>query len=319
MKKMLLVAITTLSLVGPWGCGKLSSPMAPVTRNSTTSTPSVPSPIYVNAWSSAGAVPLINPQGIAIDANQNVYVTDLTLNEVFKFDSNGTLLAQWGNTGTTTLDQPTGIAVQNGNVYVADSANSRIVKYDASGTVQAILSPMNGDYYLFLYPTGVSFDAAGNLYVSDNSDEVYEFNSSLQLTAQFGASGISAGAFDYPVVSSEDTNGNMYVVNNNSDNVVKFNPQLNTLATWGATGDQAGQFYGPSDVKLDSNGNVYVVDSGNDRIQVFNAQGTFLTQWGQGGDASQNLNGPNSMAFDAAGNAYVVDTGNDRIVKYTFN
>jgi tripartite motif-containing protein 71 len=320
MKKLFLLSIVSLSLAGPWGCGRMSSPTSPASQNNSSITAStVPQAVYASAWSAAGTGHLINPEGIAVDASHNVYATDMYLDEVFKYDGNGNPLAQWGNSGDTTLDQPQGVAVYNGNVYVADGSNARVVEYDPNGNVLALVRPESADGGLFTYPTGISFDQAGNMYVSDNSDEVYEFNSSLQLTNQWGASGFTQGLFNYPVVSAEDNSGDIYVVDNNSDNVVKFNPRQGTSSTWGQSGSQAGQFDGPSDVKLDSQGNVYVVDTGNNRVEVFNSNGTYLTQWGQGGSSSQNLNGPESMSIDSNNNVYVVDNGNQRVVKYTLN
>ncbi len=321
MKKLLsLSALANILLLGPWGCGHMSNMTAPVLKSSSSQQVStVPNPSYAAAWSQAGSVSFGNPQDVAVDENNNVYVTDAYLGEVFKFDSNGRLLAQWGNTGANALSDPNGIAVENGNIYVADSSNDRIVEYDPNGNMLAQLCPETADgYYMFVFPTGISFDPSGNLYVTDNSDQVYQFNSSLQLTAQWGASGTANGAFNYPVDSVEDGSGNIYVVDNNSDNVVKFNPSLNSIATWGQSGSQNGQFQGPNDVKMDSNGNVYVVDTGNDRVEVFNIDGTYETQWGNV-SGSQGLSWPTGIALDSNGNAYVVDNGNNRIVKYTLN
>lgn len=315
MKKNLLSALLTLSLLGPWGCSKVYMPMSPNSSSSST----VPTPKFAAAWTKAGSTPLSNPQGIAADGNGNVYVVDTNADEVFKFDSNGNLKAQWGNMGNITLDLPSGAAVYNGNLYVADSGNERVVEYDSNGNVLAVLSPTgsNGGL-LFAYPTGVSFDQQGNLYVADNSNAVYEFNSSLRLTAQWGT-GSTQGIFSYPVVSVEDKSGNIYVANYNGNDIIKVNAQQSTVSSWGQSGSQTGDFASPSDVKMDSNGNVYVVDTGNNRVQVFNSNGTYLTLWGQGSNASENLNQPSNITLDGNGNAYVADTGNARVVKYSLN
>ncbi len=319
MKKFFSLSVLVILITqGPWGCGHIQNPTSPLVKSSNEPS-TTPNPSYVAAWSKAGSVSFVNPQCVAVDENNNIYVTDMYLGEVFKFGTNGNLLAQWSNTGTNILNEPNGIMVENGNIYVADSGNDRIVEFDPNGNMLAQLCPAGSDGYdLFVYPTGISFDPSGNLYVADNSDQVYQFNSSLQLSAQWGVSGSTNGAFNYPVVSAEDGLGNVYIVNNNADNIVKFNPALNNVATWGRIGSQNGQFEGPNDVKLDSNGNVYVVDTGNNRIEVFTTTGTYQIQWGNVSN-SQGLNGPTGIALDSNGNAYVVDNGNNRIVKYTLN
>lgn len=317
--KILLLMIMGLSLAGPWGCAKMSNITAPVSKSNVTSgSPSVPQAVYAGVWSATGTGNLANPVGIAMDTNNNVYATDMDLDQVLKYGSNGNFLAQWGNSGNTTLDQPQGMTVYNGNIYVADGSNARVVEYDTNGNELAQISPVVDDARLFVYPTGISFDQAGNMYVSDNSDEVYEFNTSLELTNQWGATGFTSGLFDYPVVSAEDNSGNIYVVNNNSDNVVKFNPAQGTSSVLGQYGSGNGQFSGPNDVKFDAQGNVYVVDTGNSRVEVFNSNGTYLTQFGQGGTAAQNLSWPYSISISST-SAYVVDNGNKRIVEYTLS
>jgi DNA-binding beta-propeller fold protein YncE len=63
------------------------------------------------------------PAYVAADENANIYVTDVNLNLVSKYSSTGTLLAQWGSTGTGNgqFSCPTGVAVDlQQNVFVAD-------------------------------------------------------------------------------------------------------------------------------------------------------------------------------------------------------
>ena len=314
-----LTILAALTFIGSWGCGHITNPTSPMSKSNTTSA-TIPNPVYTSAWSNAGSTAFVNPQGIAVDINHYVYVTDLYLGEVFKFDENGSLLAQWGNTGADPLNEPMGIAVENGNIYVADAANARIVEYSPTGEILAKLTPTTADgNYLFDYPTGISFDTLGNLYVADNTNEVYEFNTSLQLVNQWGNNGATRGLFNYPVDAVEDSSGNVYVANNNMDNVIKFNINTSLASTWGQSGQQNGQFNGPSDVALDSSGDVYVVDTGNNRVQIFDASGAYLSQFGNVLNSTQGLNFPESMAIDTNGTVYVVDNGNNRIVKYTLN
>lgn len=68
-------------------------------------------------------------EGIAIDADDNVYVTDRNNERVQKFTTDGTFISKWGNGAE--LDVPVGIAVDptTGDVYVADVGNDRIQRY----------------------------------------------------------------------------------------------------------------------------------------------------------------------------------------------
>src|SRR5436309_3014144 len=76
------------------------------------------------------------PAGIAVDGDSNVYVTDYGLDRVLKFAGDGTLVSQWGSSGSAPaqFSAPFGIAVDSGSVYVVDQLNSRVQKFATDGT-----------------------------------------------------------------------------------------------------------------------------------------------------------------------------------------
>lgn len=309
MKNSKSVAILSILLGALFqGCGHLDTPFSPASSSPVASAATMTAPSYVGSFNVGQDATNTYAAGIAYDPTQNVlYVTDADMNLVYKYSVGGQLLAQWG----ATLDQPQGIAVHNGNVYVADSGNARIVEYDGNGNVVTTLQPTNGAYYLFIYPTGVFLDGQGNLYVADNSDTIYRFDTTMTLTGQFTGN----GQLDFPANAAEDPNGNIFVANYNTDQVLKLQSSGALISSWGQQGSANGQFNGPNDVKVDSKGNVYVADSLNDRVQTFDTNGNFLAQWG----AAQGLSEPNAMTFDTSDNLYVIDSGNSRVVKYSAN
>ena len=76
------------------------------------------------------------PTGIALDGDENVYITDEWLNRVSVFDKDGTLLSTWGShgTGDGELNRISGIALDSdGNVYLVDSLNHRIQTFTGDG------------------------------------------------------------------------------------------------------------------------------------------------------------------------------------------
>lgn len=87
------------------------------------------------------------PHGITVDHENNVWLTDVALHQVFKFGpssegSTGNLLMTLGSPFEPGNDfdkfcKPTSVAVAtNGEFYVADGyCNSRIVKFSSSGRV----------------------------------------------------------------------------------------------------------------------------------------------------------------------------------------
>lgn len=83
------------------------------------------------------------PHGLTIDHEDNVWITDVALHQVFKFGprgSNDTPLMKLGTaftpgTGETKFCKPTSVAVlENGDFFVADGyCNARILKYSKEG------------------------------------------------------------------------------------------------------------------------------------------------------------------------------------------
>lgn len=75
--------------------------------------------------------------GIAFDAQGNIYVADTQNNRVQKFAPDGAPLAQWGSKdGALRFNQPAGVAVDGaGMVYIADTDNHRVVALSPEGQV----------------------------------------------------------------------------------------------------------------------------------------------------------------------------------------
>ena len=129
------------------------------------------------------------PDGLAVDAAGNVYVTDSN-NTVRKITPAGQVSTIAGVTevggsldgsGTGALfNEPTGIAVDfTGNLYVADSFNDTIRRITPTGAVTTLAGRVGvtgsangtGSTALFNNPLGVAVDGFGNLYVADSYND----------------------------------------------------------------------------------------------------------------------------------------------------
>ena len=176
-----------------------------------------------------------NPAGVAVDGNGNVYVTDYNNNTIREVTSAGvvTTIAGWAGiwgsadgTGTNALFlQPTGISVDGlGNLYIIDSGNSTLRKLTpngtnwSSGTVAGSVGVSGqsnglGTAALFNYPTGVSVNSAGYLFVADTGNNAIRTSKGLAAISwanpapivygtalgggQLNASSGTGGAFTY--------------------------------------------------------------------------------------------------------------------------
>jgi tripartite motif-containing protein 71 len=132
---------------------------------------------FLGTWGAAGTAPgQFSGDGVATDAQGNVYVADTGNNRIQKFDANGTLLTTWGSEGTGNgeFDQPSDVAVDGiGNVYVADTSNHRVQRFDSNGNFLNKWGANGGDGTFgdgpgeFFGPSSIAVDAARDIYVLD--------------------------------------------------------------------------------------------------------------------------------------------------------
>ncbi len=130
------------------------------------------------------------PNGIAVDAAENVYVADSGNHTIRKITSNGvvTTLAGYAGkagfkdgTGTNAFfDSPQGVAVDAlTNVYVADYINNTIRKISPAGVVTTLAgvpgvygsSSGAGSVARFYFPEDVAVDGHGNIFVADQLND----------------------------------------------------------------------------------------------------------------------------------------------------
>lgn len=152
---------------------------------------------------------------LAVDGQNNVYVTDFILNRVEKFDSNGKFLLQWGTKGSGEgqFDRPIGIAVDGqGDVYVGEWVNHRIQKFDGNGRFLTMWGTTGSSDSQLKGVQDVAVDVQGNVYVVDNPNmRVVKFDGSGKFLGQWGRFGSGDGEFDYPSGIAVDPQGNIYV------------------------------------------------------------------------------------------------------------
>jgi sugar lactone lactonase YvrE len=254
------------------------------------------------------------PNGVAVDAADNLYIADVVNDTIRKIDPNGfvTTLAGMpgvagsadGKGGAAQFNLPRGIAVDSlGNVYVGDWMNNTIRKVTPDGVVTTLAGapppalPGNvdgiGSEARFNNPYGVAVNAAGTLlYVADSQNDTIR---KITFTAN-GEACVTpfAGNAAHPPGSNDGTG-------------------------------LAARFDMPEGVALDSAGNLYVADNLNDTIRKITPEAVVTTLAGLAGDPnSVDATGeqarfwsPKGVAVDSAGNVYVGDSFNDSLRKVT--
>jgi len=250
--------------------------------------------VVPGAANATGAYASFNqPTGVAVDASGNIYVADNANNLIREITPAGvvTTIAGSGASGglnatgnAATFNYPQGIAVDaSGNIYVADYGNNQVRKIAPGGIVTTLAGKdsagaNNGvdTAATFNQPTSVAVDAAGNVYVADEGNNLIRKISPAGTVTTFAGSGAVGAA-------------------NGSSTSASFN--------------------GPTGVAVDGAGNVYVADYGNNQVREISPAGT-VTTLGSGPTANTKLfKGPYGVAVDAAGNVYVADYGYSTILK----
>jgi len=324
---------------------------------------------------------LSSPLAVAVDSGCNVYISDTNNNRVVRVQgcssvftgipvatlNPGNIATVAGNNSpgfggdpgpatSASIFAPQGIATDRaGNVYFTDLGNEVVNKLDSTGNLTVFAGTLTsvgdtGDGGLAtnaeLYgPTGVAFDAAGNLYIADSGNQVIRkvdpagIISTVAGTAgSYGFSGDNGPAtkakFFTPIDVAVDALGNLFIADKTNQRIRKVNTAgiISTIAgngTCAETGDgglaTAAEICYPTALTVDSNGNLYFADNFNSVVRKIDTAGTISTvagisgslgYTGDGGPAtSAELDQPSGVKADGAGNIYISDSNNNVIRK----
>jgi tripartite motif-containing protein 71 len=146
-------------------------------------------------FSGAGGGQPTLPDGLAVDASDNVYVADIANQRILKFANDGTYITQWGSPGVGDgqfgEDSPVRAAVgPEGNVYVVDYANNRVQAFTGDGTFITKWGSYGSSPGQFFEPIGIAVDANGYIYVADKANyriQKFGFGPTPVLSATWGA------------------------------------------------------------------------------------------------------------------------------------
>jgi RHS repeat-associated protein len=121
----------------------------------------------------SGEDEFVEPQGIAIGAEGDVYVADTGNNRVEELSAAGKYVGVFGKEGSGNgqLKAPDGIATDSaGDVWVADSANNRIEAFSKIGTFLQTFGKEGTSEGQLKSPKGVSVDLEGDVWVADTGN-----------------------------------------------------------------------------------------------------------------------------------------------------
>jgi len=325
--------------------------------------------IPVGIGGPATSAGIASPNGIAFDGSNNLYIADPNNATVWEVSgTTGEISVAAGIPGvfysprppgqaaSTALYNPQQIAVDTaGNLYIADTGFQEVLKVDAKTGMMTIFAgggnpapPSIGDggpaTQANIYPNGLAFDQAGNLYISDafnNRIRKVSLTSGIITTVAGGGTAgrgdgaaATAATLDFPGPIVLDGKGNLYF-GEQDGRVRVVDGKTGIITTFagsgiaGATGDGgpalAAQLFA-SGLAVDSSDNLYISNE-QDGIRMVPAGGGTITRVvgngysgfeGDGGAATMaELCDPDGLAFDKAGSLYIADSCNARVREVT--
>ncbi len=218
---------------------------------------------------------LERPVGLALDGKGNLYVVEQERKGVSVFDPEGKRLRFFTD---PSVQRPTGIAIdrQHNKIYVVDSSHTKsmdhsVKVFNPEGKLIGKLGKGKGgatDYFMF--PTYVTVDDKGNVYVTDTlNSRVQMFDVNGHYVKSFGKRGNGWGMFDKPKGVALDSFGNLYVADSGWSNVQIFNSKGQVLLFFGGRGPIPGMLKNPTALVIDKHNRIYVADYINHRIEVY--------------------------------------------------
>ena len=251
---------------------------------------------------------LRDPSSIALDDNENLFISDAYNHRVVLWKKNATIGELVAGTGTTFV-----FYITSFNMYI-----------------YSVIGYGSGDSQL-RYPYSTARDEqSGTLYVSDNGNDrvmrYVEGNNTGLLVAGGNGRGNNTNQLSYPMgIYFESSSNSVIIANRFEHNIVRsrIGDSDWTLVAGNlnsSRGNSPSSLNNPYALTIDPMGNLYVADTSNHRIQFFSlgqAEGRTITGiTGVQGSNSTLLRSPIGITLDNQLNLYIGDTANHRVQKF---
>ncbi|HEV2975127.1 MAG TPA: SMP-30/gluconolactonase/LRE family protein [Solirubrobacteraceae bacterium] len=265
------------------------------------------------------------PWGIAINQSTgNVYVADRGNNRIEELSSAGAFIAKFGTSGSGTLKEPTGDAIDSsGDVWVSDWGHNRLVEFNSEGNFIREAGSSGSGSGQINGPGGLVVSEASVFVADYYNNRIDQFSSTGASLGQFGSKGSGAGQFNgpYAVIANPST-GALYVADTYNHRIQELSPAGRFLTEWQTWGSSH-QLSNPTGLAVGAAGKLYVSDLSGNQVSTWTppeagaAHLGYASQIGSKGSGNGQLSTPINTAIDGEGNIWVTDCGNDRVEKFS--
>jgi DNA-binding beta-propeller fold protein YncE len=274
-----------------------------------------------------GAVP-----GVAVDANDNVYIFTRATHPVQVFDKHGKFLRSWGK--GISLSHHIEIA-PDGNVWIADVGHHVIEKYTPEGKLLLTIGTKGEagrDKTKMYMPTDMAIAKNGDVFVSDGygNARIVHFDAKGNYVNEWGSLGHAPGQFSSPHAIAIDSKERLYVADRNNARIQVFDTKGKFLAEWRnltvpwglhVTKNDEIWVCGSSPMQWRKDDQALGVPPKDQVFLKFNSAGTLLQLFTlpkgfDGLERPGEVNWVHAIALDSAGNMYLGDITGRRAQKF---
>lgn len=211
------------------------------------------------------------PSGVAVDAEDNIYVSDERQRVVLVYDSEGVYRRSLGiEYGENMFEKPSGLAIDRAanRLYVLDNAANELLVLSLDGKVLKQIGGRRSEGIRFDNPTQVAVGADRVVVLDASGSRIRVFSLNCDLLSEFRIRSEEQLPMSSDLGLGIDASGHIYVSNLMSD--VRVYTQDGKLVDRLEQSRSAYEaFRAPEGIWIDDSGRVFVADTKNRRIQVF--------------------------------------------------
>lgn len=224
------------------------------------------------------------PWGIAVGADNTVFVADTWNGRIQVFDGQGNFLRKWGSF--------------------------------------TVITEENRDPYALFGPRGLAVTPSGNLLVADTGNKrILEFTPMGEFVRQVGGGGVVLGHFEEPVdVAVHPTTGNILVSDAWNRRIQVLSAEMVPLFEWHIPTWESQDIWDKPFVAAAPDGTVYASDPQFAQIYVISSGGEIQFSFGRYGSDLNRFAKPTGIAIDPlTGEVLVADADNHRVLVFAGN
>lgn len=217
--------------------------------------------------------------GMRIDAEGNLWATDVGAHTVMKFSRAGDMLLTLGTkgqagawdeaAGSRLLNQPNDVAIAaNGDIFIAQGhtpgarGDARVLKFDKAGRFISSWGGKGKEPGQFEVAHGIAIDGQGLLWVADRENQrIQVFDQNGRFVREMKYAGLPC--------SVEIGREHAYMVNGFAGQVVQMDLTGKVLAAMGRPGKGPGEFGEAHFIAVSPKGELFVADSVNGALLKF--------------------------------------------------